>query len=139
MEVEDKTRTVVLMKKKLHASRIKASEREEQFSKEQAMKIKEVRGEYEETIQRHLAFIDRLLADKQSLSEKCDLLTQELKRMEKMFNDSIAELKRRHELETKKAKDIWHASEKIKRENWMQVKTREIKNSPIKGLEPEGK
>ena len=103
------------------------------------MKIKEVRGEYEETIQRHLAFIDRLLADKQSLSEKCDLLTQELKRMEKMFNDSIAELKRRHELETKKAKDIWHASEKIKRENWMQVKTREIKNTTIKGLEPEGK
>lgn len=48
MEVEDKTRTVVLMKKKLQASRIKASEREEQFSKEQAMKIKEVRGEYEE-------------------------------------------------------------------------------------------
>ena len=56
-----------------------------------------------------------------------------------MFNDSIAELKRRHELETKKAKDIWHASEKIKRENWMQVKTREIKNTTIKGLEPEGK
>ena len=32
--------------------------------------------------------VDRLLADKQALSEKCDLLTQELKRMEKMFNDA---------------------------------------------------
>ncbi len=137
MEVEDKTRTVVLMKKKLHASRIQASEREEQFSKEQALKIKEVRGEYEETIQRHLAFIDRLLADKQVLSEKCDLLTQELKRMEKMFNESMSEMKRRHDLEMKKAKDVWHASEKIKRENWMQVKTKEIKTTTIKGLEPE--
>jgi hypothetical protein len=137
MEVEDKTRTVVLMKKKLQASRIQASEREEQLSKERALKIKQVRGEYEETIQRHLSFIDRLLADKQALSEKCDLLTQELKRMEKMFNESVSEMKRRHDLEMSKARDVWHASEKIKRENWMQIKTKEIKSTTIKGLEPE--
>jgi 5-azacytidine-induced protein 1 len=37
----------------------------------------------------------------------------------------------------KKHKDSWTAAEKIRRDAWMQEKTKEIKELTIKGLEPE--
>ena len=137
MELEDKTRTLTAMKQKLRQERSRVRDLEEHMAKQEARKIKGVREEYEDTIQRHLSFIDRLLADKQTLSEKCDALASELKRVENMYSGGVGELKERHAAEMKKQKDAWLAQEKVRREKWMEDKTREIKTTTIKGLEPE--
>jgi hypothetical protein len=137
MEVEDKSRTLAAMNKKLRQERLRFRDMEEQIATQEARKIKNVREEYEETIQRHLNFIDRLLADKQTLSEKCDTLATELKRVENMYSGGVGELKERHNDEMKRQKEAWAASEKVRREKWMEEKTREIKTATIKGLEPE--
>lgn len=47
------------------------------------------KSEYEETVQRHLNFIDQLIDDKKSLSEKCETLVTEMKQAEKKFSDKI--------------------------------------------------
>jgi len=137
MEVEDKSRTLAAMNQKLRQERLRFRDMEEQIATQEARKIKNVREEYEETIQRHLNFIDRLLADKQTLSEKCDTLATELKRVENMYSGGVGELKERHNDEMKRQKEAWSASEKVRREKWMEEKTREIKTATIKGLEPE--
>ena len=47
------------------------------------------KDEYEETIKRHLSFIDQLIDDKKLLSEKCEHLVRELKTMDKKYSDKI--------------------------------------------------
>lgn len=43
----------------------------------------------------------------------------------------------RFQIEMKKNKDAWIASEKVRREKWEQEQVMKIKESTIKGLEPE--
>ena len=48
--------------------------------------------EYEETIKRHLGFIDQLIDDKKNLSERCEQLVKELKQMDRKYSDKIRSL-----------------------------------------------
>ena len=48
--------------------------------------------EYEETIKRHLGFIDQLIDDKKNLSERCEQLVKELKQVDKKYSDKIRSL-----------------------------------------------
>ena len=48
--------------------------------------------EYEETVQRHLNFIDQLIDDKKTLSEKCESLVSELKQVDKKYSDKIRQM-----------------------------------------------
>lgn len=48
--------------------------------------------EYEETVQRHLNFIDQLIDDKKTLSEKCESLVTELKQVDKKYSDKIRQM-----------------------------------------------
>ncbi|KAI8916179.1 hypothetical protein EDD86DRAFT_216211 [Gorgonomyces haynaldii] len=46
-------------------------------------------------------------------------------------------MKEVHEREIKNQRELWQAAEKIKRDKWIQDKTKAIKEATIKGLEPE--
>lgn len=46
-------------------------------------------------------------------------------------------MEEKHLHEIKQQKELWQASEKIKRDKWIQEKTKVIKDQTIKGLEPE--
>lgn len=95
------------------------------------------RKEYEGIIKRHLSFIDKLLAEKDSLSQKCSTLTEEVKTIEKQFTDKYRNLDEHHQREMKQQRELWNAGEKIRREKWIQEQTKRIKDQTVKGLEPE--
>ncbi|KAL3678471.1 hypothetical protein R1sor_021427 [Riccia sorocarpa] len=75
-------------------------------------------AEYKAAIQHHLALNEKMVKDKEALSEKCCNLAGTLQTVES------------------KQKEIWIAGEKPRREAWKEKKIKEIKELTIKGLEP---
>ena len=137
MEVDDKSKTLSMLKKLLREARAAHRETEEKLASREAKKLKIVRSEYESTIARHLSFIDRLLADKQSLSDKCDALTQEMSRVEKRYALRVHDVQSQHVIELKRQKELLAAGERARKERWTNEKRKEIKETTLKGLEPE--
>ncbi|TPX58588.1 hypothetical protein PhCBS80983_g03012 [Powellomyces hirtus] len=137
MEIDEKTRTLGMLKKELKSLKESLREQALEFKKELKSKLSLQRKEYETIIKRHLAFIDKLLAEKEELTKKCEALTGEVKALEKQFREKSVVLEEQHEKDLRQQKELWAAAEKIKREKWIQEKTKAIKDQTIKGLEPE--
>ncbi|XP_054026574.1 centrosomal protein of 131 kDa isoform X5 [Dryobates pubescens] len=142
LEVEEKKRTISLLQTAL-VCEPDAQQREltvrhiKQTEKELGHQLKLQRDQYEAAIQRHLSFIDQLIDDKKVLSEKCEAVVAELKQVDQKYGKKITQMQEQHELEIKKLKELMSATEKIRREKWMDEKTKKIKEITVKGLEPE--
>ncbi|NXG52172.1 CP131 protein, partial [Psilopogon haemacephalus] len=137
LEVEEKKRTISLLQTALAQQRELTARHIKQTEKELGHQLKLQREQYEAAIQRHLAFIDQLIDDKKVLSEKCEAVVAELKQVDQKYGKKITQMQEQHELEIKKLKEVMSAAEKIKREKWMDEKTKKIKEITVKGLEPE--
>ncbi|KAJ8377645.1 hypothetical protein AAFF_G00254900 [Aldrovandia affinis] len=115
--------------------------------KELSRNLQLQKEQYESTIERHLTFIDQLIDDKKALSEHCEAVVNELKQVDHKYTKKITHMQEQHDLvwhilgplceEIKKLKQLMGASEKIRREKWIDEKTRKIKEITVKGLEPE--
>lgn len=66
----------------------------------------------------------QLLNEKKELSENCAVTVKELT---KKMNDTLASQEERHRVELKKAVDKQTASDKIKKDRWVDLKTKKIK------------
>ncbi|KAJ3001828.1 Centrosomal protein of 131 kDa, partial [Thoreauomyces humboldtii] len=137
MEIDDKTRTLGVLKRELKKAKDAIREQALESKKELKSKLSLQRKEYETIIKRHLAFIDKLLAEKEDLTKKCEVLTGDVKGLEKQFRDKSVILEEQHEKDLRQQRELWQAAEKIKRDKWIQEKTKAIKDQTIKGLEPE--
>uniref|UniRef100_A0AAR2J016 Centrosomal protein of 131 kDa n=1 Tax=Pygocentrus nattereri TaxID=42514 RepID=A0AAR2J016_PYGNA len=88
-----------------------------------------------------------LIDDKKALSERCEGVVAELKQVDQKYTKKISQMQEQHELvwqilgplceEIKKLKELMSATEKIRREKWIDEKTKKIKEITVKGLEPE--
>ncbi|XP_039297970.1 centrosomal protein of 131 kDa-like [Nilaparvata lugens] len=92
------------------------------------------KSETKAALERHQKFIDQLINEKKQLSDKCATV---MKDMECKQAQAIKVLEDRHAVELKKACEKQAATEKIKRERWIDLKTKKIKELTVKGLEPE--
>ncbi|KFQ63636.1 5-azacytidine-induced protein 1, partial [Pelecanus crispus] len=137
LEVEEKKRAISLLQTALAQQRELTVRHVEQTEKELGHQLRLQREQYEAAIQRHLAFIDQLIDDKKLLSEKCEAVVAELKQVDQKYGKKITQMQEQHELEIKKLKELMSATEKIRREKWIDEKTKKIKEITVKGLEPE--
>ncbi|NXA04105.1 CP131 protein, partial [Sapayoa aenigma] len=137
LEVEEKKRAISLLQTALSQQRELTDRHIKQTEKELSHQLRLQREQYEAAIQRHLAFIDQLLNDKKVLSEKCEAVVVELKQVDHKYGQKITQMQEQHELEIKKLKELMSATEKIRREKWIEEKTKKIKEITVKGLEPE--
>ncbi|NXS43812.1 CP131 protein, partial [Balaeniceps rex] len=137
LEVEEKKRAISLLQTALAQQRDLTVRHVEQTEKELGRQLGLQREQYEAAIQRHLAFIDQLIDDKKLLSEKCEAVVAELKQVDQKYGKKITQMQEQHELEIKKLKELMSATEKIRREKWIDEKTKKIKEITVKGLEPE--
>ena len=62
---------------------------------------------------------------------------EQLKKMETKFAQKTEEMKKGHAVEMQKAKELFQAAEKMRREKWVEEKTKKIKEITVRGLEPE--
>uniref|UniRef100_U3KDN9 Centrosomal protein 131 n=1 Tax=Ficedula albicollis TaxID=59894 RepID=U3KDN9_FICAL len=137
LEVEEKKRAISLLQTALTQQRELTDRHVKQTEKELSQQLRLQREQYEAAIQRHLAFIDQLLDDKKVLSEKCEAVVAELKQVDQKYGQKITQMQEQHELEIKKLKELMSATEKVRREKWIEEKTKKIKEITVKGLEPE--
>ncbi|OXB81049.1 UNVERIFIED_CONTAM: hypothetical protein H355_004979 [Colinus virginianus] len=149
LEVEEKKRAISLLQTALAQQRELTVRHVKQTEKELGHQLQLQRDQYEAAIQRHLAFIDQLIDDKKVLSEKCETVVAELKQVDQKYGKKLTQMQEQHELllsevvplvpkqEIKKLKELMSATEKIRREKWMDEKTKKIKEITVKGLEPE--
>ncbi|XP_074967177.1 centrosomal protein of 131 kDa isoform X2 [Phalacrocorax aristotelis] len=147
LEVEEKKRSISLLQTALAQQRELTVRHVKQTEKELGHQLSLQREQYEAAIQRHLAFIDQLIDDKKVLSEKCEAVVAELKQVDQKYGKKITQMQEQHELvwrtlgpfceEIKKLKELMSATEKIRREKWIDEKTKKIKEITVKGLEPE--
>ncbi|NXH22912.1 CP131 protein, partial [Bucco capensis] len=137
LEVEEKKRTISLLQTALAQQRELTVQHVKQTEKELSHQLRLQREQYEAAIQRHLTFIDQLIDEKKVLSEKCEAVVAELKQVDQKYGKKITQIQEQHELEIKKLKELMSATEKIRREKWMDEKTKKIKEITVKGLEPE--
>ncbi|NXX63471.1 CP131 protein, partial [Scopus umbretta] len=137
LEVEEKKRAISLLQTALAQQRELTVRHVKQTEKELGHQLRLQREQYEAAIQRHLAFIDQLIDDKKLLSEKCEAVVAELKQVDQKYGKKITQMQEQHELEIKKLKELMSATEKIRREKWIDEKTKKIKEITVKGLEPE--
>ncbi|KAM4691560.1 centrosomal protein of 131 kDa isoform 1-T1 [Rhinophrynus dorsalis] len=137
LEMEEKRRAISLLQTALAQQRELTVRHVKQTEKELGHQLKQQSEQYEATIQRHLSFIDQLIDDKKSLSERCESLVSELKQVDKKYGSKINQMQEQHDMEIKKLQELMTATEKMRREKWIDEKTKKIKEITVKGLEPE--
>ncbi|XP_078510300.1 centrosomal protein of 131 kDa isoform X2 [Lissotriton helveticus] len=137
LEVEEKKRVTNLLQTALVQQRELTVRHVKEAEKELNHQLKLQKEQYEATIQRHLSFIDQLIDDKKLLSEKCESVVMELKKVDQKYTKKLSQMQEHHELEIKKLKELMSATEKVRREKWIDEKTKKIKEITVKGLEPE--
>nr|XP_046232926.1 centrosomal protein of 131 kDa isoform X2 [Scatophagus argus] len=147
LELEEKKRTVNMLQTALAQQRELTLRHVKETEKELNRTFQLQKEQYEATIQRHLTFIDQLISDKKALSERCEGVVGELKQVDQKYTKKIAQMQEQHEMvwqilgplceEIKKLKELMSATEKMRREKWIDEKTKKIKEITVKGLEPE--
>lgn len=137
LELEEKRRSVNMLQTALAQQRELTLRHVKETEKELNRNFQLQKDQYEATIQRHLVFIDQLIDDKKALNERCEGVVAELKQVDQKYTKKIAQMQEQHEMEIKKLKELMSATEKVRREKWIDEKTKKIKEITVKGLEPE--
>ncbi|CAK8678836.1 unnamed protein product [Clavelina lepadiformis] len=137
LDLEEKSRSVSLLQNALGQQRELNIRQIKEQEKEFEQRLKLQKNQYESTIQRHLSFIDQLIDDKKALNDKCEKLVAEMKQADERYQKKIKQMTESHSVQLQKAKDVLIAAEKLRREKWIDEKTKKIKEMTVKGLEPE--
>ncbi|KAG5314878.1 CP131 protein, partial [Pseudoatta argentina] len=137
LQIEERNATIECLKEHLKSERKAACDKMTSQKRHHIIKMKELENKYRTIVKRHQKFIEQLLAEKTDLTQKCDSLAQQIKEMEQKIQRDLKVITERHAVELQRAKEHIAASEKIRREKWLEVKTSKIKEMTVKGLEPE--
>ncbi|XP_044015207.1 centrosomal protein of 131 kDa-like isoform X2 [Aphidius gifuensis] len=137
LKLEDREATLKLLKDELKNERKQACDKLSKQKFDLTNELQNQKIKYQNIIKRHQKFIEQLIEEKKVLTEKCDILGQKIKEIEIKQQKDIKVLIDRHAIEIQRARELCMASEKIRRERWLEAKTSKIKEMTVKGLEPE--
>lgn len=137
LELDEKKRTVSMLQKALNQQRELTVRHAKETDKEMKEHLEIQKNKYEKTIEGHLLFINQLIDEKENLSKNCEKLVNDLKQNDKKYKDQLKSITDKHYIEMQKLKDMNEAAEKLRRERWIEEKTKKIKEMTVKGLEPE--
>ncbi|KAJ3367513.1 Centrosomal protein of 131 kDa [Kappamyces sp. JEL0680] len=137
LELNQKTKTITALQSELNRQRDASKKDLEEHQKTSRSQLALQRKEYETIVKRHLSFIDNILAEKESLSAKTLELTEKVTTLERQFHHKSVAMEEAHLRNLNQQKEIWQAAEKVKRDKWIQERTKIIKEQTVQGLEPE--
>lgn len=137
IEIEDKKKTIETLSRGLNESREAMKLALQEAVKEWENKMQKQKTHYETGIERHLKLVDRLLGDKTELTKRCELFTEELKVVEKKFQNKLEEFDEKTSKDLERHRKNWMSAEKLRRDVWEKEKVKEIKEMTIKGLQPD--
>lgn len=127
LQIEEKDATIDCLKDQLKSERKAACDKMTSQKRNHAIKVKELENKYKTIVKRHQKFIEQLIAEKTDLTQKCDFLARQIKEMEQKIQRDLKVITERHAVELQRVKENITASEKIRRERWLEMKTSKIK------------
>lgn len=127
LQIEERNATIQCLKDQLKSERKAACDKMASQKRHHAVRTKELENKYRTIVKRHQKFIEQLLAEKTDLTQKCDSLARQIKDMEQKIQRDLKVISERHAVELQRAKENIVASEKIRRERWLEMKTSKIK------------
>ncbi|XP_046826501.1 centrosomal protein of 131 kDa-like [Vespa crabro] len=137
LQLEEKEATIKLLKNELKNEREAACEKLNVENKKHVSKLETQEKKYQTIVKRHQKFMEKLISEKTDLTDKCNSLAQRIKEIESKAEKDMKVCTDRHLVELQRAKEHFAASEKIRRERWLEARTSKIKEMTVKGLEPE--
>ena len=137
MVIQDKADTIAALQEALKKARVATEVAKRSAESDMKKKLATQKATYEAAMQRHLEFVDTLLADKAALQEQVDGLNTRLHSIDAAWESRVRAVKERAAVDMKRSQDAWAAGEKLRRESWTRTKEKQIKDATIKGLEPE--
>ena len=81
--------------------------------------------------------LENLLEDKKNMQTQIESLQSKLQETAQGSEKQMKVMEDRLQVEVRKNKDAWVASEKVRKEKWEKEKVQEIRAQTVKGLEPE--
>lgn len=127
LQIEERNATIECLMDQLKSERKAACDKMSSQKRHHAVRTKELENKYRTIVKRHQKFIEQLLAEKTDLTQKCDSLARQIKEMEQKLQRDLKVITERHAVELQRAKEHIAASEKIRRERWLEMKTSKIK------------
>lgn len=127
LQLEEKDATIVLLKKELKKEREVACEKLKLENKSHVSKMETQEKKYQAIVKRHQKFMEKLINEKTDLTDKCNTLARRIKEIELKSEKDLKVCTERHIIELQRAKERFAASEKIKRERWLESRTSKIK------------
>lgn len=137
MEIEEKGRTIAIMRAQLVQARKVLKERESEAEQRAQQRLEQQREEVGGRINEHLSFIERLLEDKKQLATQVEALTSRLHEVSGEATHRIQSIEQRAQIELERVRDTILAQERQRRSAWQEQKIKEIKAQTLKGLEPD--
>ncbi len=135
--MQDKAHTISVLQETVTKTRVSLESLKRTSTQECKRKLVQQKETYDAVIQRHLSFIDQLLADKTALNDKVDNLTESLKTVESAWESRLRAARERAAVDMKRAQDGWASAEKARRDALVRKLEKEIKADTAKALEPE--
>ena len=68
-----------------------------------------------------------MIAEKRGLADRCEKLADDMKQLDKRNKDMINSIEERHGAELRRIRSVQCSAEKLKRDKWIDEKTKEIK------------
>ena len=136
-ELQERTRLIGALKSEVSRLKDEHDKERKTLQDEMDSKLSLQRKHYEALIKRTQSVMDKTLADKEDLFRRCEVVTDEFKQVEKQFKSKIQSMEENHMKELKRRKELWETAERMKRERWIQDKSKLIKEQTMKGFEPE--
>lgn len=127
MQIEEKNSVIECLKDQLRSERKVACDKMASQKRCHISKMRELESKYKAIIKRHQKFVECLIAEKTNLVEKCDSLVRQRKQIEEKIQRDLKVIAERHSIELQRVKENMAASEKIRRERWVETKTLKIK------------
>ncbi|KAK9883551.1 hypothetical protein WA026_001730 [Henosepilachna vigintioctopunctata] len=137
LRVKDKTSCITLLQNELSSLREKLLTQTNQAENNLRHKLKEQKEETERIAKRHQKFIDQLMEEKKTFARRCEELVDEMTAMEEKYVNNMRAIEHKHNVEMQKMKDMHAASEKLRRDRWIEGRTQKIKEMAVKSIEPE--
>ena len=134
---QDKAHTITVLQDTVTKARVSLEAYKRTAAAECKKKLAQQKDAYDAVVQRHLQFIDQLLADKTALNEKVENLTASLQTVETAWESRLRTVRERAAVDMKRAQDAWVAGEKQRKETLVRKLEKEIKQETAKALEPE--
>ncbi|CAG5089456.1 Similar to cep131: Centrosomal protein of 131 kDa (Danio rerio) [Cotesia congregata] len=137
LQLEDREATLKLLKEELKNERKAACDKLDSQRKAHVTELQTQKTKYQNIIRRHQKFVEQLIEEKKQLSDKCNNLAINIKDMEIKYQKESKLAMDKHAVEIQRVKEMCLAGEKVRRERWLEAKKNKIKESTVKGLEPE--